>query len=124
VKPHSYTGGWIKLHRSLLDSPHFKDSEWVHVWNYILLKASHQRHGARFNGDNYDLAPGMFISSRREIAVNTGVNEAKVWRVIKTMESEDQIALRQGSTKAMFTVLNWETYQHGEDRIADPMKTQ
>lgn len=112
------------MHRNLIEHPHFKDPEWVSVWLFILLSAGFKRKTVHFDGASLSIPAGSFVSSRREIAHFTGISEAKVWRIIQTMKSADQIAIQQGAKKAVFTVLNWKTYQNVKDQIEDQVKTK
>ena len=33
--------GWVKLHRSMLDSPIFSNAELLRLWVYLLMHAAH-----------------------------------------------------------------------------------
>ena len=46
--------GWIKLHRKLADNPVvMKDSDYLALWVYLLLQASHAPFPIIFKGENY-----------------------------------------------------------------------
>ena len=43
--------GWIKMHRKILDNPIIcKDSDYLSVWIYLLLNATHKEIPAIFKG--------------------------------------------------------------------------
>ena len=50
--------GWVKFHRRLVDHPRFKDPEWLAVWVYLLLCATHQPRKMDFDGRIVELKPG------------------------------------------------------------------
>jgi len=115
--------GWIKLHRRLLDNPRIKDPDWLAVWIHVLLKATHQPFKANFDGKIVELKPGQFITGRHAIAAETGVSSAKVWRILETMKTEQQIEQQPGVKGSIFTVKNWNTYQNCEQQSEQPLSS-
>jgi hypothetical protein len=50
--------GWIKLHRKMLDNPIVnKDCEYLAVWIYLLLNATHKEYDVIFEGKRITLQP-------------------------------------------------------------------
>ena len=111
--------GWIKLHRSLLDNPHASDPDWLAVWIYLMLNATHAResHTIKHAGLLMRLGAGQLITNRFEIADKMGVEPSKVYRVLKLMESEQQIEQQPCNKSTMITVLNWSTYQKVNNKV-------
>ena len=103
--------GWIKLHRGLLDHSRFTDPEWLAVWVYILLTATHRPYRVNFDGQTVVLQPGQLVTGRHAIARGTGVNESKVKRVLAMMKAEGQIHQTPGVRGSIITVCNWKRYQ-------------
>ena len=103
--------GWIALHRSLLDHPRYKDPEWVTVWNYLLLKATHTGGRRDFDGQIVELKPGQLITGRIAISEATGVDQNKVRRILETMQKDGQIDREAGRKGSIVTILNWAKYQ-------------
>src|SRR5262245_5575561 len=110
------TGGWITLHRKLLKHPRFSDPDWLSVWTYLLLSATHAPLSAVFNGNPILLKPGQLVTGREAIARATGVDSSKVYRLLKTMASEQQIEQQPSGKHSLITVLNWHCYQKSEQR--------
>lgn len=106
--------GWIKTHRKLADHPRYRDSAWVHVWVHLLLHATHQEFRMVFGSKVVLLKPGQLITSRKNISAKTGINESKVERILKQLESEQQIEQVSSSISRLLTVLNWADYQESE----------
>lgn len=113
--------GWIKLHRRLQDHPRFRDSEWVHVWLYLLMNATHKPIPALFKGEVITLQPGQLITGRQSIAAKTGVNEFKVFRILNTLKSEQQITQQTSNLNSLVTILNWDEHQDTAQPDAQPV---
>ena len=110
--------GWVKLHRRLLDNPRANDPDWIAVWVYLLLNATHAPRKAKFNGVIIDLKPGQLVTGRHVIADSTGVNESKVRRVLNALKSDQQIDQQAGAKSSIITVLKWDTYQNTDQQIS------
>lgn len=106
--------GWIKIHRTLMDKGWFMDSNAVHLWCYLLLKASHSKVEYLWNGQIIDLQPGQFVTGRKKIANETGIQETKVERLLKLFENEQQIEQRKTNTSRLISILNYSKYQMNE----------
>ena len=108
--------GWIKLHRRMLDNPRVTDPEWLAVWVYLLLSATHQPRKLDFDGRMVEWRPGQFITGRLAIATATGVHESKVKRILAMMKSDQQIDQQAGVKGSMFTVRNWSKFQDNDQQ--------
>src|SRR6478672_10342607 len=112
--------GYIKLYRQLLEHPYFSDSEYVHIWIYLLMSATHRPMKMRFAGGVIELQPGQLITGRESIARRTGIHPSKVQRVLRKMEIEQQIEQHPACTSRVVTILNWARYQHSEHPTEQP----
>lgn len=107
--------GWIKLHRQLLDNPIVtKDADHLAVWIYLLLKATHDEYPVVFGGNKIVLRPGELITGRKKIAEAVGVNESKVFRILRTFKNEQQIEQQTSNQNSLISILNWNLYQSSE----------
>ena len=113
----NYSSGWIRVYRSLMNKAWYKKAEYTLLWVHILFKASHTEHEFWMNGKSVKLKPGQFVTGRKMLASETGVNESKVERILKTFENEQQIEQQKTSKNRMITVLNWGSYQKSEQHI-------
>lgn len=110
--------GYIKLHRKLLENPIVcKDGDYLSIWIYLLLNATHKECDAMFKGKRITLLPGQLITGRKSIAKQFNINESKVQRVIKKLEIEHQIEQQTSNENRLITILNWDEYQKGEQQI-------
>ena len=104
--------GWVKIHRKVLDNPIVcKDSDYLAVWVYLLLNATHKEYEVLFKGAKVTLGVGSLVTGRLKIAKTLNVNEYKVERILKCFENEHQIAQQTSNKNRIITVLNWNKYQ-------------
>ena len=54
------------------------------------------------------------IANRRTLARDTGINESKIQRLLKTFESEHQIEQQTNNKSRIISVVNWSKYQESE----------
>ena len=109
--------GWISLHRGIANKGWFHKSDYVHLWIYLLLKANHKETEIWFNGKTQKMKIGSFITGRKKISRETGINQSKVERILKTFEIEQQIEQLTSNKNRVITVLNYNKYQKSEQQI-------
>lgn len=119
-------GGWIKLHRSVLDNPVvFAGTDYFAVWIYLLLKAVH-KDGTKVmcRGVQYTLSAGQLITSRRELGEQLKISEAKIQRILTRLQNEQMIEQQTTRRNRVITILNWDRYQQGEQQVEPPSEQQ
>lgn len=113
--------GWLKLHRALSDHPIASDPQSLSVWLHLLMMANHVETKRQINGRIVTIAPGQLITSRKSLSAKTGVQESKVERVLKMLESEQQIEQQGTSKYRVISIANWALYQgadqHSEQQV-------
>lgn len=109
--------GWIKLHRKILDNPTVcQNPNFLAVWIYLLLNATHSEIKVIFNGNEILLMPGQLITGRKAISEIMKVEESKVQRILKKLENAHQIEQQTSTKNRLITILNWESYQQSEQQ--------
>lgn len=109
--------GYIKLYRKTLENPVIcQDSEHLAVWVYLLLKATHTNYPAMFKGKRVILLPGQLLTGRKSISLALCISEAKVQRILKAFESEQQIEQQTGNKNRLVSIVRWREYQSGEQQ--------
>ncbi|MGZ0043432.1 hypothetical protein [Paenibacillus ottowii] len=109
--------GWISVHRKMLDNPVVcKDGDYMAVWMYLLLNATHTEYPALFSGKKVILQPGQLITGRKSISEKLNISESKVQRILKSFESEHQIEQQNGNKNRLVTVVSWSEYQESEQQ--------
>lgn len=109
--------GWIKAHRIMLDNPVVcKDSDYLAVWMYLLLNATHKEYPSIFGGEKIILQPGQLITGRKAIGEKFKISESKVERILKLFKSEQQIEQQTSNKNRLISIVNWEIYQSTEQQ--------
>lgn len=114
--------GWIKIHRKLLDNPIVcKDSDYLSVWIYLLLNATHKDHPALFKGEKITLKPGQLITGRKVISERLSISDSKVKRILLDFESDQQIDRQRSNKNSIISIVNWDKYQYDDQQIDQQM---
>lgn len=93
----------------------YKRSEYFHLWHHILYRANHKEVEIMFNGKNIKLKAGQFITGRKALSLETGINESKIERILTFFEkNEQQIEQQKSNRNRLITVLLWSRYQQTE----------
>lgn len=117
--------GWIKLHRKTLENPVVcKDSDYIAVWVYLLMNATHKEHPAVFGGDKISLQPGQLITGRKKISERFNISESKVQRILKSFEIEQQIEQQTNNKNRLISILSWSDYQDTEQQDEQPVNNK
>lgn len=116
--------GWIKLHRALADHWLSSNPDSLSVWVHLLLQANHTEVKRQINGSVLAIQAGQIITSRKSLSEKTGVQESKVERVLKRLETEQQISQRGLSKFRVISILNWDLYQQNEQQNEQQMNSR
>lgn len=108
---------WIKLYRKIKEKGWYQDSECVHLWVHILIKANHEEKEFMWNGSFKKTKRGEFITGRKKLSLETGINESKIERVLKLFEKEQQIEQQKNNKYRLIKVLNYNNYQSREQQM-------
>ncbi len=109
--------GWIKVYRKMLDNPIItKDSDYIAVWLYLLLNATHTKYDTLFKGKRITLLPGQLITGRKSVCTKMHIDENKVQRILKVLENEHQIEQQTSSQNRLISIINWNEYQQSEQQ--------
>ena len=116
--------GYATVWRKIWDNPRSSDPEWVSVWVYLITNATWKGLDAVWQGKRITLKPGQLITGRKAISRATGVNESKVFRLLKCFKNEHQIEQQTSNVSSLISITNWECYQRKEHRIEQQMNNQ
>ena len=103
--------GWVSIHRKLLDNPIIGKPDYLSVWVILLLLANHQEHSFIWNNEKQICKRGQVLTGRKKLARVSGVNENKVERILKYLESEQQIEQQKTTKFRLITIKNYNQYQ-------------
>ena len=117
--------GWIKIHRKMLDNPIIcKDSDYLSVWIYLLVNATHKEIPALFKGQKITLKQGQLITGRKSISSKLKISESKIYRIINDFKSEHQIEQQTSNKNSLITIINWNRYQNNEQQNETQMNNK
>ncbi len=116
--------GYIKLYRQMWDKGWSKHPNYVAVWVYLLKEATHEPREYFWNGKTIVLQEGEFITGRKKISEETGVNESSVERILNYFKNEQQIEQRKTTTSRLISICNWNKFQKGEQPFEQRMNNE
>lgn len=117
--------GWIKIHRKILENPIIcKDSDYLAVWIYLLLNATHKEIPALFKGKKITLQKGQLITGRKSMSNQLKISESKIYRIINDFKSEQQIEQQTSNQNSLISILNWDKYQQIEQQNEQQMNNE
>lgn len=104
--------GWIKLHRSILNSTVFANEKKLKVFIWCLCKAATQPHEVRYGNQTIKLERGQFITGRNVAAEELGMSPSAVRRWLCGLQDGQQIQLSANNKFTLITVVNYGLYQN------------
>ena len=113
--------GWIKLHRKLQEKGFYKKPKYAHLWVHLLLEANHKPQEVMWNGKTMILKPGQFITGRKILALNSGINENSIQRMLDFFKNAHQIEQQTTNQNRLITILKWKQYQGNEQQNEQPV---
>lgn len=108
-------GGWIVLHRKLLDKPIWFEStaEQKVILITLLLMANHAEKEWEWQGQKYVAKPGQFVTSLPKIveACGSGISIQNVRTALKRFEKYEFLTDQSTKKNRLITINNWAFYQ-------------
>lgn len=115
------SGGWIKLHRELLDKSIWQEStaEQKVILITLLNMANYVPNKWEFQGERYELQPGQFITSLPSIAEKSGkgISIQNVRTALKRFEKLGFLTDKSTNKNRLITLVNWGFYQGCNDEL-------
>lgn len=111
--------GWVKLHRELLDKSIWIEStpEQKTILITLLLMANHAPNKWEWNGEQYTVESGQFITSLESIASKSGkgISIKNVRTALKRFEKLGFLTNQSTNKNRLINIANWELYQQKDD---------
>ena len=108
-------GGWIVLHRKLLNKPIWFEStaEQKVILITLLLMANHAEKEWEWQGQKYVAKPGQFVTSLSKIAevCGEGISFQNVRTALKRFEKYGFLTNESTNKNRLITINNWAFYQ-------------
>lgn len=103
----------------------YKKPDHFRMWVHILLKASHKENDFWFDGKTITVKPGQFVTGRKALAIEIGISESKIERILNFFEkSEHQIKQQKTNKNRLISVINWNQYQKFEQQIEQQLNNK
>jgi len=116
-----FNSGWIKLHRSSLDSKIYKkDSHW-RLWTTLLLWASYE--------DQEGIPAGTVLIGIDDLAAFLKWPKSTLRDRLKSALFTERVSLHNSDRGTIITIRNWSKYQNDEneprsDSVESPQETR
>ena len=107
---------WIKLYEKIEHSSFYYDSELVHLWVHLLIKAQKFKKTFPWNDGEMVLKPGQLLTGRKRLHNETGISESKIQRALKRFQNCHMIEQQTSNKHRVITILKWEDYQEREQQ--------
>lgn len=100
-------GGWVKLHRKLLEWEWYEDAHMVHLLVHLLLTATHE--DRKYKG--LTIRRGQLVTTIKELADALGASETSTRRRMKRLKSGGFLTIKVAHNRTTITICNYDSYQ-------------
>lgn len=120
-------GGYILLHRQLIDHPLYFAEPFSRImaWIDLLLMANHATGYIYVRGNRIEVNRGQVGLSEDTLAQRWKWSRGKVRRFLNELENDQQIVQQKSRVKSLISVVNYNKYQLGSttDSTTDGQQT-
>jgi hypothetical protein len=116
--------GYIKVYRKLLSSAVFHDEGTLKVWMWCLLRANYDPVPLDFAGEEISIQPGQFVTGRFSAARELNMTDSRVYRLLKKLESWNNISINSNNKFSIITIVNYKEYQYSDSPVEQPANNQ
>lgn len=106
--------GWIKLHRSIVQSELYNSERFTRssAWIDLLILANHAKRTLFIKGNEINLNPGQLCYSMGNLAERWKWNPKTVKKFLLWSKSRDMVDIKTSNVTTIITILNWDRYQN------------
>jgi len=108
------TKGWIKVHRSLLESDIWQKDEPYDsrsAWLDLLMSANHEDRDIVFDYEVVKISRGQFITSIRKLAKRWKWSAERTLKYLRILERLEMIHRDSNAKRTLITIVNYDKYQ-------------
>jgi hypothetical protein len=105
------SGGWLRLHRQILDWEWYNEPNTFRLFIHLLLKANHKQN--KWQGKTIEA--GQLVTGRKQLALELKLSEQKIRTSLERLKSTNEITIKSTSKYSIITICKWETYQPLKD---------
>lgn len=110
-----FTGGWVKLHRSVLEKDISQNNILWALWTRLLVMATWRETQIIWNGSQRVIPPGSVSTGTKELGNLIGCSDRTVSKWLKYLNDSARIFLETCGRGTLVTICNWEVYQSTEE---------
>ncbi len=110
AKP-SVDKGFALFHRKIMDCGFYKDSQAVHLWFHLVMKATHKPIVANTEFGDFQLDRGQFITGRHKLASETGILPDRIQYLLRKFVSMEMISTVSNRKFTVISILKYDEYQ-------------
>lgn len=103
--------GFTLFHRKIMDCGFYKDSQAVHLWFHLVMKATHKPIVSATEFGDIELARGQCITGRHKLASETGISPDRIQYLLRKFSSMEMIGAESNRKFTVITILKYDEYQ-------------
>ena len=104
--------GFALIHRQFMDSKLYKDSQAVHLWIHLILKANHSDEPVETEFGVITVKRGQMITGRPTLVMETFIHDNKVRSLLRTFEAKGMITTESKGRKfSLLTIVKYDDFQ-------------
>lgn len=112
VKPEQSGKGFALIHRQFMDSRLYRDSQAVHLWLHLILKANHTDEEVNTDIGMMIVRRGQMITGRPTLVSETFIPDNKVKSLLRTFESKGMINIESKGRKfSLISIVKYDDFQ-------------
>lgn len=105
--------GWLKIYRKFTDWEWYGNSEMVHLFLHLLLKAAPFDKTWR----GVKICRGQVIVGRQKLSSETGISEMKIRTCISRLQASGEITIESSNRFSIVTICKYDDYQPQDDEV-------
>jgi hypothetical protein len=110
--PEAAGKGFALIHRQFMDSKLYKDSQAVHLWLHLILKANYSPVVVKTDVGEMMVGRGQLITGRPTLVSETFIPDNKVKSLLRSFESKGMLKIEaMGRKFSLITILKYDDFQ-------------
>lgn len=104
--------GYVSIHRQFMDSRLYKDSQAVHLWLHLILKANHDDAVVKTDIGPITVGRGQMLTGRPTLVSETFIPDNKVRSLLRSFEAKGMLHISSmGKKFSLLTIIKYDDYQ-------------
>lgn len=107
--------GYIKLFRQIVNWEWYNDSQTLHLFLHLILKANHQEN----SWQGQTIQRGQLITGRLKLSKETGISQRSIRTCLTRLKATNEITTKTTSRFSLITIVNYEYYQSDTNKATN-----